>query len=99
MKTQEKLTDSAASASTASAQLGQVKEERAKIAKNLKETKGALQEVRGTLSAVMSPGEGGRATLSPGQGPGQADFDSLAARLNMAKERIDRVLEQVEAEE
>ena len=90
-KTQDKLTDTAASASVTSAQLGQAKEESNKIANNLKETKEVLRDVRQTLSTAP---ESAPATLR-----GAETFDvDLAARLQHARERIDRVLARVETE-
>jgi hypothetical protein len=54
VNTQEKLTDTAASASVTSAQLGQVKEEKSKIAGNLRETREVLRDLRSTLTPAST---------------------------------------------
>jgi septal ring factor EnvC (AmiA/AmiB activator) len=92
-KTQDKLTDTAASASVASAQLGQVKEEKTKIANNLRETKAVLQDVRQTLTPA-APLTAERLVLGTGEGGGE----ELGPRLQAARERIDRVLARLDAE-
>ena len=96
VKTQEKLADTAASASVAAAQLGQAKEEKSKIAKNLKETTGALRQAQGTLSNVLESTEEGRRTFGATAG---GEADEAAVRLREARDRIARALERVEAED
>jgi hypothetical protein len=95
VRTQDKLTDTAANASVAAAQLGQVKEEKTKIAKNLKETTGALRQAQDALTgALPSPG-GGRRTFGAEATPA----DEAEDRLREARDHIARVLARVEDED
>ena len=96
VKTQEKLADTAASASVAAAELGHAKEEKSKMAKNLKETTGALRQAQGTLSNVLESTEEGRRTFGATAG---GEADEAAVRLREVRDRIARALERVEAED
>ena len=95
IKTQDKLTDTAANASVAAAQLGQVKEEKSKIAKNLKETTGALKQAEDALTGALA--ETGEARRSFGAEATPADASDN--KLREARDRIARVLVRVEAED
>jgi hypothetical protein len=95
VKTQDKLTDTAANASAAAAQLGYVKEEKSKISRNLKDTTGALRHAQGVLSEALAPADEARRTFA---GPATAE-DPAEARLRQTRDLIARVLERVEADD
>jgi hypothetical protein len=96
--TQNRLADTAAAASTASAQLSQTREEKVRISKRLKQSATELRSVSDTISKLrkpLLPGTGGALGMGiregePAYGPG-AD-----AELQEAKRRIDALLAQIE---
>ena len=92
-RTQDRLSDASASASVASAQVGRVSEDKAKVTASLRASTTALREVRATLSAAMVEGTtDGRATLSGGDVSRQDDV------LRQAQDRIDAALAQIESQ-
>jgi hypothetical protein len=92
--THEKLSDAAASASVASAQLAQAKEEKSRVSAHLKESTRALRDVRSTLMQVSGESTpAGRSSLAGVKTGPEVAVDPL---LRQAQERIDAALAQIE---
>jgi hypothetical protein len=94
--TQNRLADTAAEASTASAQLSQTREEKARVSKRLKQSATELRSVSEAIAKLHKP-------HLPGTGmgirEGEPAFGSGAeAELQEAKRRIDTLLAQLEAD-
>ena len=94
--TQQRLVDSAASATTASAQLSQTKEEKARVSKRLNQSVGELRNVSETLAKLQKTQRPGHAVLGLRDTEGAPDAGE--ADLQEAKRRIDALLAQIDAD-
>ncbi|ATE59008.1 hypothetical protein CCZ27_02675 [Thauera sinica] len=95
-RTQDRLADSAATVSAAQTELGQVKEQKAKVASAAKGAARALHDVRDTLATAQYPSFGptGRGSLAGGA----ATAPASDAAMQQAIERIDAALRDIELE-
>lgn len=96
-KTQDKLVDASAGASTASAEVARVSDEKRKVSSALVDSAKALREVRATVSAARTARTDeavGRSTLSATTSPS----DSSPDLLQQAETRIDAALARIDAQ-
>lgn len=92
-RTQERLADSAATVSAAQTELGQIKEQKAKVTSVAKGAARALREVRSTLSTAVSAGPAGRGSLVGGVSAPAGDHLT-----QQAIDRIDAALRDIESD-
>jgi hypothetical protein len=91
--TQDRLADTAAAASTASAQLSQTREEKARVARRLKQSATELRSVSDAISKIRRPHIPGTGALGIREGELGAGVE---AELQEVKRRIDGLLAQIE---
>jgi hypothetical protein len=92
---QNRLADTAAAASTASAQLSQTREEKARVSKRLKQSATELRNVSDTISKLYKPRLSG---LGIREGDRTVHDAHEEAELQEAKQRIDTLLAQIDAD-
>jgi hypothetical protein len=95
-KTQDKLVDASAGASTASAEVARVSDEKRKVSSALVDSAKALREVRATVAAARTRTDEavGRSTLSATT----SRSDSAPDLLQQAEARIDAALARIDAQ-
>jgi hypothetical protein len=96
-KTQERLVDASASASTATAEAGRMKDEKAKVDTKLHAASQAMRETSATISSTRkarSEGAKGRATAGEPVSRSELEQDEVLRRV---QEQIDAALARIDA--
>ena len=94
--TQERLVDTAASATTASAQLSQTREEKARVSMRLNQSADELRNVSETIAKLQKTPRPGHAVLGLRDTEGGPDAEP--ADLQEVKRRVDALLAQIDAD-